>query len=556
MAFAGRNDREYIYKTSSGFQFMTFNFSIPTTAEEFNIAVDPGTSVVIVGANGGGKTRLAVHIEDVLQQSAHRISAHRALALNPSVAKISERMALSGLRTGYTQDENIAHRQGQRWQGKMAVSLLNDFDFLVQALFADQANKSLETHQRVRAGDRGPAEPTKLERLQAIWSQLLPHRLLNISGDDIQVTAPGSGVQYQAADMSDGERAIFYLIGQTLAAADNSMLVIDEPELHIHRSIMSKLWDELEAARPDCAFVFITHDLEFAASRVAQKFVISDYKPTPCWTIEIVPENTGFDENLATLILGSRRPILFVEGQHNSLDSAIYRCCFPEWTVIPRGSCENVIHSVVTMRNNQSLTRVTCSGIVDADGYDADEAVYLKNLGVAILSVSEIENIILLPAVSQTIAESEGHVGSDLAASLAALRADIFSTLQSGAAIDAVVVRYCRRRIDRMLKKIDLSNANNVADIASEYAQKTVVLDINLIANDAKRHIETAIQNKDLPMLLTIYDNKGLMSLAAKHLKKSRMQDFESWLTRVLRNNKVPALTEALRQSLPTISAQ
>ena len=142
---------------------MTFNFSIPTTAEEFNIAVDPGTSVVIVGANGGGKTRLAVHIEDVLQQSAHRISAHRALALNPSVAKISERMALSGLRTGYTQDENIAHRQGQRWQGKMAVSLLNDFDFLVQALFADQANKSLETHQRVRAGDRGPAEPTKLE---------------------------------------------------------------------------------------------------------------------------------------------------------------------------------------------------------------------------------------------------------------------------------------------------------------------------------------------------------------------------------------------------------
>ena len=535
---------------------MTFNFLVPTASEHFNIVVDTGTSVVIVGANGGGKTRLAVHIENVLQQSAHRISAHRALALNPSVAKISERMALSGLRTGYVQEENIAHRIGQRWQGKMAVSLLNDFDFLVQALFADQANKSLETHQRVRAGDRGPAHPTKLERLQAIWLQLLPHRLLNISGDDIQVSAPGSGVQYQAADMSDGERAIFYLIGQTLAAADCSMLVIDEPELHIHRSIMSKLWDELEAARPDCAFVFITHDLEFATSRVAQKFVISDYKPTPCWTIEIVPENTGFDENLATLILGSRRPILFVEGQQNSLDSAIYRCCFPEWTVIPRGSCENVIRSVVTMRTNQSLTRVTCSGIVDADDYDADDAAYLSNLGVAILSVSEIENIILLPAVSQAIAESEGHTGSDLSASLEALKADIFSTLQSGAAIEAIVARYCRRRIDRMLKKIDLSNVTSVTDVASEYAQKTSGLDINLIANDAKIRIETAIQNKDLPMLLAIYDNKGLMALAAKHLKKSKMQDFESWLTRVLRNNKVPALTEAMRQSLPTISAQ
>lgn len=532
---------------------MTFNFSIPTSSGQFNIAVNPGTSIVIVGANGGGKTRLAVHIENVLQQSAHRISAHRALALNPSVAKISERKALSGLRTGHAETENIAHRPGSRWSSKMAVSLLNDFDFLVQALFADQSNKSLETHQRVRAGDRGPADPTKLERLQSIWSQLLPHRLLIISGDDIQVSTPGTDVKYQASEMSDGERAIFYLIGQTLAAADNSMLVIDEPELHIHRSIMSKLWDELEAARPDCAFVFITHDLEFAASRVAQKFVISNYNPTPCWTIENIPENTGFDENLATLILGSRRPILFVEGQQNSLDAAIYRCCFPEWTVIPRGSCENVIHSVVTMRNSQSLTRVACSGIVDADDYDADDAAYLSSLGVAILSVSEIENIIILPAVSQTIAESEGHVGPDLVASLEALKAEIFSTLRSGAAIEAVVVRYCRRRIDRMLKKIDLSNANSVSDIASEYAQKTAVLDINLIATKAKERIETAIRNEDLAMLLAIYDNKGLMALAAKHLKKSKLHDFESWLTRVLRNNKVPALTAALRLSLPTM---
>ena len=218
---------------------MTFNFSIPTDSEQLNIAVDPGASIVIVGANGGGKTRLAVHIENALQNQAHRISAHRALALNPSVAKISERMALSGLRTGHAETENIAHRLGSRWKGNMAVSLLNDFDFLVQALFADQSNKSLETHQKVRAGNRGPADPTKLERLQAIWSQLLPHRQLIISGDDIQVSSPSSEVKYQAADMSDGERAIFYLIGQTLAAADSSLLVIDEPELHIHRSIMS-----------------------------------------------------------------------------------------------------------------------------------------------------------------------------------------------------------------------------------------------------------------------------------------------------------------------------
>ncbi len=177
--------------------------------------------------------------------------------------------------------------------------------------------------------------------------------------------------------MNDGERAIFYMVGQTLVAAENSLLIFDEPELHVHRSIMGRLWDELEACRQDCAFVFITHDLEFAASRVAKKFVLRDYDPAPRWTIEAVPENTGFDEELTTLILGSRRPILFVEGDQTSLDVAIYRCCFAKWTVIPRGSCEAVIHSVATMRHNHALTRVTCSGIVDADDYGPDDVTRL-----------------------------------------------------------------------------------------------------------------------------------------------------------------------------------
>jgi hypothetical protein len=67
-----------------------------------------------------------------------------------------------------------------------------------------------------------------------------------------------------------------------------------------------------------------------------------------------------------------------------------------------------------------------------------------------------IENIILLPTVSRAIAESEGYERADLESRLNALKAAIFSTLNSSKAIDAFVTRYCRRRIDRILKKIDL----------------------------------------------------------------------------------------------------
>lgn len=536
---------------------MTFNISVPMFEGQEEILINAGSSVVIVGANGTGKTRLATHIEKTLNLNAHRISAHRALSLNPSVPKISENRALLGLRTGNPADNaQVGHRDGSRWGGKGSVHLLNDFDFLVQALFAEQSNKSLETHKKVRSGDSSSAEATKFETLVDIWERLLPHRKLHISGDDILVSVTGEEETYSGSEMSDGERAVFYMLGQTLVAAENSLIIFDEPELHVHRSIMAKLWDELESLRPDCAFVFITHDLEFASSRVADKYVIRHYNSRPYWNIEKVPSDSGFDEELTTLILGSRKPILFVEGTNSSLDIAIYRSCFTEWTIVPKGSCEEVIHSVVTMRRNASLTRITCSGIVDADDYSQEDQEYLKNLGIATLPVSEIENLILLPNVSSVIAQSEGHTGAELYKKLNNLAEAIFDSLNSARAIEKVVTRYCKRRIDRLLKKIDLSEAETVVALAARYTQQTEALDIENIAQEATRRINQAIENKDLPLLLANYDNKGMVAFAATHLKGCSRSNFEHWLVRVLRNSNVQGLIESIQETLPEIEPQ
>ena len=367
------------------------------------------------------------------------------------------------------------------------------------------------------------------------------------------MSLPGSSQTYKASEMSDGERAIFYMIGQALVAEKETVLIVDEPELHVHRAIMSKLWDELEAVRYDCAFVFITHDLEFAVARTAQKFVIRNYDPAPHWTIEEVPKETGFDEELVTLILGSRRPVLFVEGDQNSLDMAIYRCCYPEWTVIPRGSCSEVIHSVVTMRKNADLTRTTCTGIVDADDYDEDDTEYLAKLGIKVLPVSEIENVILLPEVSRAIAETEGYNSNEIEGVLAQLSDAVFETVNSPEKIEKVVVRYCKRRIDRMLKKVDLSKGGTINELKEEYLTRTQALDIGSIAKSATNQIKQAIDEKNLPKLLAYYDNKGLLALAGSKLKKCRVNDFGSWLARVLRNNSAPSVSKAILSQFPEI---
>jgi hypothetical protein len=532
-------------------------FSIPGVDRDASFPVTGGSTTTFCGANGSGKTRLAVHIEQQLGLAAHRISAHRALSLNPRVPKIPETEALSGLRTGHQGDQGrgdrLQYRRGHRWQGKEATGLLNDYDYLVQALFAEQGKTALESHRRLRAGSGGTAEQTKFEKLSEIWERLLPHRRLNIGDDDITVGSPENGSTYPAADMSDGERAIFYLVGQALVAGENSVLVIDEPELHLHPSIMTLLWDDLGAARPDCAFVFITHSLEFAAARPGAKYIVRDYQAGPRWTIDPVPHDTGFSEEFATLILGSRRPVLFVEGTASSLDRSIYEACYPDNLVLPRESCEAVVHAVASMRTNAALTRVSCHGIVDGDHRSTDEIDYLREHGVAVLPVTELENIFLLPEVSRAIAAHEAHEGDGLDERVDNLREAVFGSIASSSRKRATVLRYVARQLDRQLKRVDVNGATSIEGIKTSYANETGSIDVDALASAGERRIESAIQSSDLPALLGFYDNKGLLALAARHLKDTDLKSFKAWLDRILRKGSAPALTTAIRQALPDL---
>ena len=49
--------------------------------------------------------------------------------------------------------------------------------------------------------------------------------------------------------MSDGERVLFYLAGEVICAPQNSIIIIDEPEMHIHSSLIKSFFDLLEAEK-------------------------------------------------------------------------------------------------------------------------------------------------------------------------------------------------------------------------------------------------------------------------------------------------------------------
>ncbi len=534
----------------------TFNFEVQTPTAPMPLELSSGKSLLFVGANGSGKTRLAVAIEGQLASSAHRISAHRALILNVDVEKISAKRALSALMTGYTEDNNIHNRTGSRWSNREAVGLLNDFDKVMQYLFADQTNIAVKAINEMNAGTFQNVNETLFQKLKKVWEDLLPNRVLNLTGDNITVNATGITQPYNASEMSDGERGIFYVIGQALAVPIDTVIIIDEPELHIHKALLSKLWDQIEALRPDCAFVYISHDLDFVASRTGEKIVIKKYLGGNIWELEKVPEDTGFSEQLTTEILGSRKPILFVEGTGTSLDIAIYRNVYPNWTVISSGSCGQVIHSVQTMRQHPTLAHVTCAGIVDADDQSAGDIVYMHGLGVEVLPVAEIENLIMMPVVAEEMARHEGHLDATLTAKLEEIKTAIFQSVQQGDNIEKNVIAYCKRQIDRMLKKIDLSAAADTATLIALYTAETGALQIQQLADARRNAINQAIAVRDLPALLKLYDNKGLLAVFANAVKGTNRKSLESWLTRNLRNQKIPPITQAFQALLPQIIAQ
>lgn len=532
--------------------------SVATKAEPVNITLSAGTSVIFIGANGAGKTRLGVFIDQKLSASSievHRIAAHRSLNLNPAVVPPSLEVATNRLRFGHD-NGSFQHKHGHRFQSKPETAMLSDFDHLLSALYAENNDVSIAYRQKCIAspGDTAAPPPAKIDKLKAIWETILPHRELIILGGNIKTKTKDEVPQeYAASDMSDGERVIFYLIGQALLAQSDTVLIFDEPELHINKSVLARLWDEIESSRPDCAFLYITHDVEFAASRhAATKYALRAYYkvPSESWDIEIIPDEAEIPDDIVATIIGSRRPVMFVEGDGGSLDSALYRRVYGGFTVIPVGSCDQVIHTVASFAARSELHRIGCAGIVDADGRTDAEATYLATRGVYRLPVSEVENLLLLPDVFLAIAEALKFENADALSKLDELKTFVFA--EANVQIDAICLRYTRRRIDAEMKKIGLASSD-VASLVQEFQTATNSISPNAIFDEVKRNLQNAIAQQNYELVLQYYDNKGLLSEVAKKVGYNQ-KSLEEFVGRALRSKDEPKLLAALIAYLPTVT--
>jgi predicted ATPase len=289
----------------------------------------------------------------------HRIGAQRNINISEHIplknyADASEMMLYGSVERIQWNNKDVRWDWGKNYTTK----LIDDFDDTLAALIAlhnnanDRYARDCEDHE-LRGEEKPHTQKTPLRKLLDIWNDIFPTRVLLYEDGDFYARVKENGSQYPAREMSDGERSVLYLAAQVLSIPSddtNRIIIMDEPEVHLNRSLLNSLWGKLEVARPDCLFIYITYDVDFATSHSASdKVWVRDYDGKK-WDIELLKDDGGLPEDLVIGLIGNRKPVLFVEGNRSGLDYAVYSLAYPDWQVVPVGGCKQVIESVKAFR--------------------------------------------------------------------------------------------------------------------------------------------------------------------------------------------------------------
>ncbi len=516
-----------------------------------NETVSTNRNLLFIGANGSGKTRLGTWLEmqSPEQTKVLRISAQKSLSMPDSTTPVSIELAERDLLFG-SQTE-AGNKSWHKWRNKPATALLNDYEKLMVYLFSDETeeNAKYKVNQRL-AALKIEAPLTKLDSVKQAWERILPHRELVIGGLRIQTRVKGDPSKiYNSSEMSDGERVIFYLLGQCLAAPHNGIVVIDEPELHIHKSVQAPLWAEVERLRPDCLFIYLTHDVDFAvAQEGAQRIWLKSFDGSS-WDWELITDNQDLPDDLLIEVLGSRKPVVFVEGVNGSHDVSLYREILGNFLVLPRGSCDQVIQSVKAMRDSPQLHHLQAFGLIDRDRRPPEEIASLERDGIFTLEVAEVESLFCTEEVLKIVS---ARLARDSASDLQTVVTHVFKQLRSE--LDTQVSLRVVAEIKYLLNCLDAS-AKGVAGLSTALDRLTQSIDVPALYARFEAQFKSVISTSDYKALLGLYNRKSLPSQisTALGLKGGELTEL---VVRLARTDQRSAITAAIKPYLGSFASK
>lgn len=482
---------------------MPFELNLPlTSGAPLNFAVEVGQIAFVLGANGTGKSGLIQRFYSAHRGNARRISAHRQTWFQSNAVTLSAHQKRSTETSILAIDTDPQSRWMEHYSAERASIAIYD---LIDA-------------ENVRARSiAGAVDANNIDLARELSKRDAPIKIINdllrLSNLPIEITVRESeqvmasragGAEYSISQLSDGERSALLIAASILTTRPGSILLIDEPERHLHRSIISPLLTLLFSTRNDCAFVISTHDVMLPldnpnARTLLLRGCVYQGANVTGWDADLVSADAQIDDELKRDILGNRRQLLFVEGTENSLDKPLYSLIFPEVSVIAKSNCRDVEHSVSSIRDAQGLHWLHAFGIIDNDGRPQNEVDRLRAKGVYAVPAFSVESIYYHLEIQRRVTERHSGVTGDDAQEL--MRRAKAAAI---AAVEPHIQRLSERVVETAIRLDLMAKLPRRAEIAA--AQHiNVTIDVPSIVTTEATRLRRACDAGDLSSILARY---------------------------------------------------
>ena len=531
------------------------DLTIPkTSGESLTIPVEVGEQLYVVGANGTGKSALFQHWVSLMGASAiKRIAAHRQTWLP------SGNLAFTAQSRKRFEQNRIQwdSQQDARWKEEGPAERQS-------AVLFDLVAKD-NTRYRVIGqyiDDNNPTEAaTFATKSTSLFKQLndlldlgtLKISLKNSNDEEILAQRKDNDLSYSMAQMSDGERAAAIMAANVLVADPGTTFLIDEPERHLHRSIIEPFLSALFAQRKDCAFVISTHEIALPIANpkahvILLRSCVWNDNAAIAWDAGFLESGIDLPEGLKRDILGARRRILFVEGTSNSLDLPLYGALFPELSVIPKGSCDEVIKAVKGLRGSYEHHHIEAIGLIDKDDRTEDQVSELAQDSVFALDVYSVESLYYradaIEAVSCRQAESLGRDPQ------AMLHGATQNALEAIRADDNLPQRMAARRSERLVYNRFATHLPDWREIKAAGGQLTINKPIENPFQGELDLFNSLNVAGDLDSLIKRYPlrESGVFDSIAKALECGNRENYERMVVARVRDDV--SLAENLKERI------
>ena len=337
---------------------------------------------------------------------------------------------------------------------------------------------------------------------------------------------------FSIAEMSDGERNAMIIAAHVITAEPGTVLLIDEPERHLHRSIIEPFLSSLFALRrEDCTFIIATHEIALPiASPEARVLMLRScqWQENQCvaWDAEVLEPNSKLPDELKLAILGSRRRVLFVEGSSGSLDISLYTALFSDIFVVSKGSCEEVQKAVLGLRDSQDLHHVEAFGLIDRDNRTDEEVDKLAEKCVFALEVYSVESLYYcsdaVAAVARRQAES---LGDDTDKLIKLTNQKALGVLGDEELAETMAARRCERQI----QELALSEIPNWKSIRDNPPQEICIPIAAISYSEELSRFKEFVRTEDLDQLIARYPlcDSCTFQTIAQSLKCTGRKDYE-----------------------------